>query len=230
MVQHSNRFTKFLNILWSRLNLIWLVWNSLVIISLKIISWNCRTRFEMLELMISLVILLLDNQVILRLIHLRSVITVILRRKTMLSSIKRPWLVCKSLMLTHVWHWLRLVIVYRVAWESNIDIVDILLRLWNHLLLILFNNLLLLLIVSHLLLNLLLLKFLLEIALTANVSWSLVELLLLSIERLTNLMWKLTNLRWNVTRFLVKELLVIWDSSHVILLWSDVIICCSVYI
>jgi len=206
LIQHVYRFTQMLLILRSRLNLIRLILNYLVFVSMVLISFNSSSWLILLKM--SLIIL-----IVYLIFHLR--IYIILRREIMLPTVKRSSLMHIPLM-SH-WHLLLLFLVDR---KININIIDILWWLLNHL--ILFCYMLLLLIKGHLLLDLLLLLLMIILGLW----WILQEILLPYSRWWVHLMLlSLIDLSY-VTLFIL--VLFIWMISYiitlVILLWSDVII------
>ena len=141
-------------IVWSRLNLIRLILNFLIFVSIKIVCFNSSPRF--IWLIISLVIL--------KYLAFHLGIVELLLLLMMLPAVEWSTLMHIPLMLmTHGNLRLVLLIMVLVWRKTNVDIHEI---LWNLLLhLILFCQLLLLLIHSHLLLDLLLLLLIILILL-----------------------------------------------------------------
>ena len=197
-------------IVWSRLNLVGLILNYLILVSIEIVCFNSSPRFCIIWLIISLVIL--NNYLV---FHLG--IVEILLLLMMLPAVEWSTLMHIPLMLmTHGNRLLILLIMVLVWWKTNVDIHEILWSLLLHL--ILFCQLLLLLIYSHLLLNLLLLLIML---LWLNVVEILLShcLLLLRVVLLVSII-----ISWVLAKILVIYIRLIWYKVLMILLWSDIIV------
>lgn len=142
-------------IVWPRLNLIWIILNSLIFVPIKIVCFYRSPRFSIIWLEISLIIMNDD----LLIFQLR-----IGKLLLMLAAVKRSsWMLRKTsglvLLVTYVWHLLLLMLVLVLVWrKTHVNIHQV---LWSGLFHLSFCKLLLLLIYSHFLLQLLLLLMIL---------------------------------------------------------------------
>ena len=212
-------------IMWPRLNLIWLILNSLIFVPIKVVSLYCHSRFGIIWLVLISLIILNDNLIF----HLW-----ICKLLLVLAAVKRycvsrsTWMNVALMLMTmsHLLLWLLLVlalllllIVLVLVWrKTRINVHEVLRRLLFHHL-SLFCKLLLLLIQSHLLLNLLLLLLILLLRL------HMVEILLPHSWLLEHL-WLLISIiiLANILVICILVILIMWDKVLMILLWSIIII------
>ena len=199
-------------IVWPRLDLIWIILNSLIFVSIEImVCFNRSSRFGIIWLEISLIIVNYD----LLIFHLRIgkllLMLAAIKGCTRMLRITTSSATLELLLVTEVWYRLRLLILVLVWWKTHVNIHQVLRSGLFHLI---FCELLLLLIRSHLLLQLLLLLLILLLSLhlvkiLLPHSW-LLELLLIPII-----------ISGKIVVILKR---VIWNKILMILLWSDVII------
>ena len=199
-------------IVWPRLDLIWIILNSLIFVSIEImVCFNCSSRFGIIWLEISLIIVNYD----LLIFHLRIgkllLMLAAVKGSTRMLRITSTSVTLELLLVTEVWYRLRLLILVLVWWKTHVNIHQVLRSGLFHLI---FCEWLLLLIHSHLLLQLLLLLLILLLSLhlvkiLLPHSW-LLELLLIPII-----------ISGKIVVILKR---VIWNKILMILLWSDVII------
>lgn len=198
-----NWFTYMLNILWPRLNLIWVIQISiLILVSSKIICFDSFSRFELLLLKISLLIWNKNWLVV-------NLLIAVFRH--VLSKDISTTLVHVSLM-PHLHLLVTKILVLRL-W--NIEVVNVLWHLLHHMILLL-NIHLLLLVVSHLLLKnlllvLVLLVLLLLMMLEILLSYGLLRIDLLLLSSLIKII---------LAKILVICVLIIRNICQIVLLLS----------
>ena len=126
-------------IMWPRLNLIWLILNSLIFVPIKVVSLYCRSRFGIIWLVLISLIILNDNLIF----HLW-----ICKLLLVLAAVKRycvsrsTWMNIALMLMTmsHLLLWLLLVlallllliVLVLIWWKTHVNVHKVLRRLLFH--------------------------------------------------------------------------------------------------